>query len=99
MSLFFALSAFHFVQDFVSLVDPRSNLLFTSKTRSVVEIADDASILEMQLRREIELNCHTAKTSRVAPRFQRVNRHPRFRDDVVHALLCLGLADAGLRSD
>ena len=76
MSVFFALSAFHFVQDFVSLVDPRSNLLFTSKTRSVVEIADDASILEMQLRREIELNRHTAKTSRVAPRFQRVNRHP-----------------------
>ena len=66
MSVFFALSAFHFVQDFVSLVDPRSNLLFTSKTRSVVEIADDASILEMQLRREVKLGRHTAETSSAA---------------------------------
>jgi hypothetical protein len=62
MGLFLTLRAFDSVQDFVALVDSGSNLLFASKTRSVRKIADDASILEMQLRREIELDRHTTKT-------------------------------------
>ena len=37
-----------------------------SKARRVFEIPDDASILAMQLRREIELNQHDAETSDIA---------------------------------
>ena len=66
MSLFLALRAFHFVQDFVALVDPRSNLLLARKAHCVVEIADDAPIFEVQLRCEIELGRHSVKTSSCA---------------------------------
>ena len=41
------------VQDLVSLVDPGADLLLPGKARRVVQIPDDASVLEMQLRREI----------------------------------------------
>jgi hypothetical protein len=40
------------VQDFVALVDSWPNLLLAPKARCVVEITDDAPILEMQLRCE-----------------------------------------------
>jgi hypothetical protein len=53
MGGFLIFSPFYLVQDLVSLVDPRANLLLPSKARRVFEIPDDASILEMQLRREI----------------------------------------------
>ena len=66
MGGFLIFSAFYLVQDFVSLVDPRANLLLSSKARRVFEIPDDASILAMQLRREIELNQHDAETSDIA---------------------------------
>jgi hypothetical protein len=41
MGVFRALRAFHSVQDFVALVDSRSNLLLASKVRRVVEIANE----------------------------------------------------------
>src|SRR4051812_32987790 len=66
MGLFLALRAFDPVQDFVSLIDSWPNLLFTSKASRVVEVADDASIFEMQLRREIKLGRHTSETSSVS---------------------------------
>jgi hypothetical protein len=46
MGLFFALRALHPVQNFIALVDSRSSLLLASKARRVVEVADDAPILE-----------------------------------------------------
>ena len=66
MGLFLALRAFDPVQDFVSLIDSWPNLLLASKASRVVEVADDAPILEMQLRREIKLGRHTAETSSAA---------------------------------
>jgi hypothetical protein len=62
MGLFVALRALHFVQNLVALIDPRSSLLLAGKGRSIVEVADDAPILEMQFRREIKLSCHDAET-------------------------------------
>ncbi len=56
MCFFFALCALHFVQNFVTLVDPRPGLLFASKVQRVVNVADDASVLEMEFGREIKLN-------------------------------------------
>ena len=43
--LFFALRVLHLVQDFIALVDPRSNLLLARKARRVVEVADDPTVL------------------------------------------------------
>jgi hypothetical protein len=71
MGIFLAPRPFHSVQDFVALVDPRPNLLFSSKAGRVLEIADDPPILEVQLRREVKLGCHTAETSSFARRFRR----------------------------
>src|SRR5215471_9890116 len=62
VGLFAALRVLHPVQDFIALVDPRSNLLLARKARGVVEVADDPAILEMQFRREIKLNRHAAET-------------------------------------
>src|SRR5260370_33953537 len=56
MCFFFALCALHFVQNFVTLVDPRPGLLLASKVGRVVNVADDASVLEMEFGREIKLN-------------------------------------------
>ena len=42
---------------------PGADLLLPGKARRVVQIPDDASVLEMQLRREIELDRHAAETS------------------------------------
>src|SRR3954452_18857556 len=58
MGAFLVLRAFYVVQDFVPLVDARPNLLFASKACRVVEITNDAPILEMQLGRKIELDQH-----------------------------------------
>lgn len=69
MGLFLALRAFDPVQDFVSLIDSWPNLLLASKASRVVEVADDAPIFEMQLRREIKLGRHTSETSSGAQGF------------------------------
>ena len=69
MCLFLALRAFDPVQDFVSLIDSWPNLLLASKASRVVEVADDAPILEMQLRREIKLGRHISETSSGAQGF------------------------------
>src|SRR5262249_2560496 len=61
VGLFSALRVLHLVQDFIALVDPRSNLLLARKARRVVEVADDSTILEMQFRRKIKLNRHAAE--------------------------------------
>jgi hypothetical protein len=66
VGVFLALRAFHSVQDFVALIDSWSNLLLASEAHRVVKIADNAPILEMQLRREIKLGRHTAETSNCA---------------------------------
>lgn len=63
MGLLVVLRAFHSVQDFVALIDARSNLLLASKAHCVGEIADDPPVLEMQLGREIELDGHVVETS------------------------------------
>ena len=63
MGGFTILGALDLVQDLVSLVDPRADLLLPGKARRVFQIPDDASILQMQLRREIELDRHAAETS------------------------------------
>jgi|tagenome__1003787_1003787.scaffolds.fasta_scaffold9063629_1 hypothetical protein len=47
MGRFLVLSALYFVQDFVSLVDSRAKLLLASKAPPLIEIPDDAPILEM----------------------------------------------------
>ena len=62
VGLFSALRVLHLVQDFIALVDSRSSLLLARKARGIFEIADDPSVLEMQLRREIKLNRHAAET-------------------------------------
>lgn len=69
MGLFLALRAFDPVQDFVSLIDSWPNLLLASKASRVVEVADDAPIFEMQLRREIKLGRHIPETSSGAQGF------------------------------
>ena len=77
MGGFLIFSPFHLVQDLVSLVDPRANLLLPSKARRVFEIPDDAPILEMQFRREIELNQHVAETSDIVPAVPREQENRR----------------------
>src|SRR5438552_5418478 len=62
MYFFFALCALHFMQNFVTLVDPRPGLLFASKVQRVANVADDASVLEMEFGREIKLSRHAAET-------------------------------------
>ena len=69
MGLFLALRAFDPVQDFVSLIDSWPNLLLASKASRVVEVADDAPIFEMQLRREVKLGRHISETSSGAQGF------------------------------
>src|ERR1700716_2423095 len=58
---FLAVCALNLVQDLVTLVDSWSTLLLASEARRVLEVADDAPILEMQLGREIKLDGHTAE--------------------------------------
>src|SRR5437762_9600672 len=62
MYFFFALCALHFMQNFVTLVDPRPGLLFASKVQRVANVADDASVLEMEFGREIKRSHHAAET-------------------------------------
>jgi hypothetical protein len=68
MRFFLAVCALNLVQDFVTLVDSWSNLLLASEARRVLEVADDAPILQMQLGREIELDGHMVETSGCAGR-------------------------------
>jgi len=46
MGGFSILGALDLVQDLVSLVDPGADLLLSGKARRVVQIPDDASVLE-----------------------------------------------------
>jgi len=62
MGLFIALGTLYLVQDFIALVHSRSSFLLASKADRVLEIADDAPIPEMELRREIKLNHHAGRT-------------------------------------
>src|SRR5262249_37423283 len=62
MRFFFAPCALHLMQNFVTLIDSWSGLLFAGKVHSVVNVADDASVLKMELGREIELGRHAAET-------------------------------------
>lgn len=71
MYFFFALCALHLMQNFVTLIDPRSGLLFARKIQCVVNIADDAAVFEMELRREINLSRHGAETPSCARSFAR----------------------------
>jgi hypothetical protein len=41
------LSAFYLVQDLASLIDSWAKLVLSSKARRVLQVPDDASILEM----------------------------------------------------
>ena len=66
MGGFTILGAFDLVQDLVALVDPRADLLLPGKARRVVQVPDDASILQVQFRGEIELDRHAAKTPDIA---------------------------------
>jgi hypothetical protein len=68
MRFFLAVCALNLVQDFVTLVDSWSNLLLASEARRVLEVADDAPILQMQVGREIELDGHMVETSGCAGR-------------------------------
>jgi hypothetical protein len=61
--LFFILCAFHFVEDLVALIDAGSGLLLARKALRVFEMADDPTVPEMQLRREMELDRHAAETA------------------------------------
>jgi hypothetical protein len=91
MGGFLIFSPFYLVQDLVSLVDPRANLLLPSKARRVFEIPDDAPILEMQFRREIELNQHVAETSDIAGGSERAAKPPGSARPAIFAtcFLCL----------
>jgi hypothetical protein len=75
MGFFSALRVFHLVQDFIALVDSRSSLLLARKARGVVEVADDAPVLEMQFRREINSIAMLLKR-------QAVPEVPRLQDDI-----------------
>jgi hypothetical protein len=61
MGLFGSFGALDPVQNFVTSVDSRPNLLFPSKTGCIVEITDDTAISKMQFRSEIKIS-HAAKT-------------------------------------
>jgi hypothetical protein len=67
---FLAVRAFDRMEDLVALVDSRPRLLLARKTCGVIEIADDTSVPQTQLRREIEFHCHAAATMRRRNRFQ-----------------------------
>jgi hypothetical protein len=52
------------MQDFVTLIDAGPSFLLARGAECIVEVADDASILEMQLGREMKLNRHPADERR-----------------------------------
>jgi hypothetical protein len=54
MGLFVALRTLYPMQNFIALVDSWPRLLLASRADRVVEVADDAPIPEMQLRRAIK---------------------------------------------
>src|SRR5262249_27705297 len=62
MGFFSIFCALHLVQDLVALIDAWPGLLLASKTQCVVDVTDDASVFEMELRRKIERGGHGAKT-------------------------------------
>ena len=71
MGFFPALGALHAVQYFIAPVDTWSSLLLASKTRRVIEVANDAPILQVELRREIKLDHRAEKTTNVCAAFPR----------------------------
>jgi hypothetical protein len=50
--------ALHGMQDLVALIDAGTQLLLAREADGVVEMANDASVLEVQLRREVKCECH-----------------------------------------
>src|SRR4051812_26963739 len=96
MGGFLIFSTFYLVQDLVSLVDTRANLLLPSKARRVFEIPDDASILEMQLRREIELNQHVAETFDVGGGSERAGKPPASARPATTSATCFRGSNAGI---
>src|SRR3954462_6973186 len=97
MGGFLIFSTFYLVQALVSLVDTRANLLLPSKARRVFEIPDDASILEMQLRREIELNQHVAETSDVGGGSERAGKPPASARPAATSATCFSWLERGDR--
>jgi hypothetical protein len=71
MGFFPALGALHAVQYFIAPVDTWSSFLLASKTRRVIEVANDAPILQMELGREIKLDHRAEKTTNVCAAFPR----------------------------
>jgi hypothetical protein len=49
------------VQHLVALIDPRPRLVLARETERVLQIADDAPVSELQLRRKGELGCHVRR--------------------------------------
>jgi hypothetical protein len=71
MCLFFAVGVLDLMQDFIALIDAGSNFLLAREAHGVVEVTDDAPILEMQLGREIKLDRHAVENVRLWQRFLR----------------------------
>jgi hypothetical protein len=69
MGFFPALGALHAVQYFIAPVDTWSSFLLASKTRRVIEVANDAPILQMELGREIKLDHRAEKTTNMCAAF------------------------------
>ena len=95
MGGFLIFSTFYLVQNLVSLVDPRANLLLPSKARRFFEIPDDAPILEMQFRREIELNQHIAETSDIAGGSERPGKPPASARPATTSATCFSCLERG----
>jgi hypothetical protein len=66
MSLLFPPRLLDLMQDFVTLIDAGPSFLLAREAECIVEVADDASILEMQLGREMKLNRHPADNPRAS---------------------------------
>jgi hypothetical protein len=79
MGLFFALRELDLMQDFIALIDSGSEFLLARKAHGVVEVAYDASILEMQLGREIKLSRHAAGNASLCQMFPELLAHNRKR--------------------
>jgi hypothetical protein len=63
MGFLLGLCAFDLMEDLVALVDAGPRLLLARKARCVIQITDDPSIPEVNLRREIELDRHAFATA------------------------------------
>jgi hypothetical protein len=86
MGFFPARGALHAVQYFIAPVDTWSSFLLASKTRRVIEVANDAPILQMELGREIKLD-HRAEKLLTRARRSHETARPKAPTDTS----CLGL--------